>query len=96
MARNYRSEYDNYHSTERQKKDRAARNTARNRMIAKGKVKKGDGMDVHHRDGNPRNNDPSNLKAVPKRLNRMVNKFEGGRLRGVGRAVQGVRPHRDT
>ena len=74
----------------------AQRSSGKKHYLAKGKVKKGDGMDVHHRDGNPRNNDPSNLKAVPKRLNRMVNKFEGGRLRGVGRAVQGVRPLRDT
>ena len=29
MPRNYKKEYDNYHSSEEQKKDRAGRNSAR-------------------------------------------------------------------
>ena len=41
MARNYRSEYDNYHSSPKQKKNRAARNAARAAMIKKKRVKKG-------------------------------------------------------
>ncbi len=94
-TRNYRAEYDNYHSRPEQKRNRAARNTARNRMLANGKVKKGDGMDVHHRDGNPNNNSPSNLNVVPKSLNRTINKFAGGRVRGTGKAVQGIRIHKD-
>ena len=96
MARNYRSEYDNYHASSKQKKNRAARNAARNKMLANGKVKKGDGMDVHHRDGNPNNNSSSNLNVVPKGMNRTINKFKGGRIRGAGKAVQGVRVHKDT
>ena len=43
MARNYRSEYDNYHSSPAQKKRRAARNKVRRRMVRAGKAKKGDG-----------------------------------------------------
>ena len=39
-------------------------------MEAAGKVKKGDGKDVHHRDGNPLNNKKSNLKVVSKKNNR--------------------------
>ena len=35
-----------------------------------GKVRKGDGMHVDHRDGNPRNNSRSNLRVVPARRNR--------------------------
>ena len=35
MARDYKSEYKNYHSSEEQKKNRAGRNTARNRMKKK-------------------------------------------------------------
>jgi HNH endonuclease len=66
--RDYRSEYDSYQGTEEQKKNRAARNTARRRMEAAGKVKKG--QDVDHLDSNPRNNDPSNLKAKSVKKNR--------------------------
>ena len=54
--RNYRDEYDNYHSSEAQKKRRAARNKARNMMAKAGKVSKGDGKEVDHKDRNPTNN----------------------------------------
>jgi len=49
MARNYRKEYDNYHGTEKQKKNRAKRNAARRQMEKEGKVTKGDGKDVSHK-----------------------------------------------
>jgi len=42
-----------YNSKPEQVKRRTARNTARRRMIAAGKVRKGDGKDVDHKDGNP-------------------------------------------
>jgi hypothetical protein len=48
MARNYRAEYDKYQGTEAQKKNRAARNAARAKMMKAGKVHKGDGKDVAH------------------------------------------------
>lgn len=35
-----------------------------------GKAKKGDGKDVHHKDGNPMNNKKSNLKLLIKNKNR--------------------------
>ena len=35
-----------------------------------GKVKKGDGKDVHHKDGNPMNAKKSNLKVVRRSKNR--------------------------
>ena len=60
MARNYRKESDNYHSSPKQKKRRAARNNARRAALRNGSVKKGDGKDIHHRDGNPTNNSPGN------------------------------------
>ena len=63
MARSYRLEYDRYHSKPKQKKDRAARNSARRKIGVKGK-------DVHHKDGNPRNNKSSNLSVVSKSSNR--------------------------
>ena len=77
--RNYRSEYKNYQSTTTQKKRRAARNTARNRMLASGKVKRGDGKDVAHKNGNPRDNRKSNLKAVPASKNRSFIRTRTGR-----------------
>ena len=68
--RNYRKEYDRYHGREEQKKRRAKRNTARKIMERKGRVKKGDGKDVHHKDGNALNNKKKNLKVVSKKKNR--------------------------
>jgi hypothetical protein len=70
MARNYRNEYDNYQGKPDQKKRRASRNTARSRMAKAGKVWKGDGMDVTHEDGNPRNNKAKNLGVRTKSKNR--------------------------
>ena len=70
--RNYRKEYDEYHSQSKQKKRRAGRNAARRKMSEAGKVKKGDGKDVHHKDRNPKNNKTSNLKVVSKSKNRSV------------------------
>jgi hypothetical protein len=70
MTRNYKSEYKKYQSSEKQKTRRAGRNTARNRMTAAGKVKKGDGKDVAHKNGNPTDNRRSNLKAVSAAKNR--------------------------
>ena len=46
--RDYEMEYDRYHASAEQKKNRAARNAARAKMMKAGKVKKGDGMDVAH------------------------------------------------
>lgn len=73
--RNYRKEYDEYHKKPKQKKRRAGRNTARRRAVAAGKVKKGDKKDVHHRDGNPRNNKSSNVSVVSRAKNRGKYRF---------------------
>lgn len=70
MPRNYKKEYANYHSKPEQKKKRASRNTARRRMAAKGRVSKGDGKDVHHKNGNPRDNRSKNLSVTSKSKNR--------------------------
>tara|TARA_R100000656_G_scaffold49561_1_gene39932 strand:+ start:168 stop:413 length:246 start_codon:yes stop_codon:yes gene_type:complete len=76
--RDYPSEYKNYHSRPEQKLNRAARNKSRNELEKEGKVRKGDGMDVHHADGNPRNSNKSNLRIVPKRKNRSFSRKKGG------------------
>jgi hypothetical protein len=39
-------------------------------MVKKGKVKKNDKMDVHHKDNNPLNNDTKNLSVVTQKYNR--------------------------
>ena len=68
--RNYRKEYDNYHAQPEQREKNAARLRARRLMVKKGKVKKNDKMDVHHKDNNPLNNDTKNLSAVTQKYNR--------------------------
>lgn len=68
MARDYKAEYKNYHSKPKQKKARASRNAARAAMKAGGVALAG--KDVHHKDGNPKNNKRSNLKAVAPSKNR--------------------------
>jgi hypothetical protein len=70
MPRNYASEYDNYHSSGEQKRKRASRNAARREMERKGRVSKGDGKDVDHSNGNPKDNSSSNLRVKAKSSNR--------------------------
>ena len=70
MARNYKKEYDDYHGTKRQKKRRAARNKARRHMERSGRVSRGDGKEVDHKDFNPENNNSSNLRVVKAKTNR--------------------------
>jgi hypothetical protein len=68
--RNYKKEYSNYQGTAEQKKKRASRNSARSTMAKAGKVRKGDGKDVDHKNGNPKNNTKKNLRVTTKRANR--------------------------
>jgi hypothetical protein len=46
--RNYKKEYADYHGKPEQVKRRAERNAARAKAKQAGKVKKGDGKEVHH------------------------------------------------
>ena len=71
MARSYRLEYDRYHSKPKQKKDRAARNTARRRVKKSSGIQAG--KDVHHKDGNPQNNSYANLSIRSRKGNRSDN-----------------------
>lgn len=68
--RNYRKEYDNYQGKPEQKKNRAKRNAARDKMEKAGKVRKGDGKDIDHRNGNPQDNSSENLRVQSKSANR--------------------------
>ena len=63
-----------YNSRPAQKRRRAMRNKARREMIARGVARKGDGKDVHHKDGNPMNNSRGNLTLTSKNANRKKNK----------------------
>lgn len=47
--RNYDEEYKKYQGTEKQKKNRAKRNTARRQAESSGLVSKGDGKDIDHK-----------------------------------------------
>ena len=71
--RNYRQEYDRYHSKPQQRKNRSKRVLARRLMMKLGKVRKGDGKDVDHKDGNPQNNGKGNLRVRDKSENRADN-----------------------
>ena len=69
-TRNYRKEYDNYHSQPEQRERNAARLRARRQMEKAGKVEKFDKMDVHHKDNNPLNNEEDNLAVTTQNWNR--------------------------
>ena len=79
MARDYKSEYQNYQGKPEQKKRRASRNSARAKMEKSGKVHKGDGKDVIHRSGNPTNNSKRNLGVQPKSKNRSYPRTKSAR-----------------
>lgn len=69
--RNYKEEYKDYHSKSKQKKNRAARNSARRTMEKSGRVHKGDGKAVDHikplmRGGSK---SKSNLRVVDEKTN---------------------------
>ena len=77
--RDYKKQNEKYDSRPSVKKDRASRNAARKTMAKAGKVRKGDGKDVDHKDGNPRNNKSKNLRVMAKSKNRSVKRTSGNR-----------------
>ena len=68
--RDYKREYKVSHSSPEEKKKRASRNAARSEMEKKGKVSKGDGKDIDHKNGNPKDNSKGNLRVQSKSANR--------------------------
>lgn len=68
--RDYRKEYDTYHAKPEQRENNNSRKRARYHLEKKGVVKKGDGKEVDHKDGNPKNNSRSNLQILSRRENR--------------------------
>lgn len=72
--RNYKKEYSEYHGSSEQKARRAARGRARYKMEKAGKVRKGDKNDVDHKNRNPHDNSPKNLRVQSRSKNRGRNK----------------------
>ena len=70
--RDYKREYALFHGRPEEIKKRASRNKARRILVRAGLVRKGDGRDVHHRNGNPLQNNRANLAVVPKSYNRSI------------------------
>lgn len=64
-----------YNSQPEQKKNRASRNAARAAAMKDGKVRKGDGKDVDHKNMNPKDNSKGNLKVMDKSKNRAKNQW---------------------
>ena len=76
--RNYKKEYERYHSRPEQKVRRAARNAARRLLKDRKGIKN---KDVHHKDNNPENNDPKNLSVVSKNYNRKEPRLREDKLK---------------
>ena len=76
-------DYAKFQSSPKAKKDRASRNKARREAEKDGKVSKGDGKSIDHKDSNPRNNSKENLRVVSRSEN--AGKKEDSRLKGSKR-----------
>ena len=68
--RDYKKEYANYHSKPEQRANRSKRVLARRKLEKEGRVQRGDGKDVDHKDGNPQNNSNGNLRVMSANKNR--------------------------
>lgn len=81
--RDYKKEYEKYHSRDEAKKDRAARNGARAKLTKQGKVKKGDGKDVDHKRPLSKggSNATSNLRVVSRSSNRSFARTKKGKMK---------------
>jgi hypothetical protein len=70
VARDYKKEYAEYHAKPEQKKRRAQRNAARRKAAKSGKVRKGDGKEVHHVGNNRKGKLGSKTAVISKKSNR--------------------------
>lgn len=83
-AAGVKHEYEKFQSSAKAKAERASRNSARRSALKSGRVHKGDGKDIDHKDSNPRHNTSSNLRVVSRKTNR--GKKENSRRRGSRRS----------
>lgn len=65
-----------YNSQPEQKKRRAERNAARRKMEDAGKVRKGDGKDVDHRNHRTSDMSAKNLSVMSRSKNRAMNQYD--------------------
>lgn len=77
--RNYQKEYKDYQGKPEQIARRSSRNKARRAMEAAGRVKKGDGKEVDHKNYNAKDNSPKNLRVVSKEVNRRKQPSRSGK-----------------
>lgn len=59
-----------YNAKPEQKKRRAARNATRRKLIREGRVRKGDGRDIDHKNHNPFDQSDKNLQVQKAHVNR--------------------------
>lgn len=80
MSRDYKKEYQEYHSKPEQIANRSKRNQARREMEKAGKVAKGDGKDVNHKTPIDRGggNSKKNLEVTSQKENRGWRKGKSG------------------
>lgn len=69
-SKNWWANYKKYQWTDKAKKDRAARNKARREAERKGKVRKWDWKEVHHKNWKPQDNRKKNVSVVTRKYNR--------------------------
>ena len=69
-VRDYKKEYQSYHSKPEQKKNRASRNAARAAVVRKKGRAAVKGKDVDHKNGSPTDNSAGNLRIESKKKNR--------------------------
>lgn len=77
--RNYKKEYAATQGTPEGIKERSNRNKARRKLEKEGKVRKGDGKEVDHKNHNPNDNSRSNLQVLSKKANRKKQPKRGGK-----------------
>ncbi len=81
--RNYRAEYDKYHSKPEQRANRSERTVARNQANNSGVTSKGDGKDLDHRVPLSKGGTSakSNLRVVSKSDNRSFSRNKDGSMK---------------
>ena len=81
MARDYKDEYKKFQSSPEQKKLRVIRNRNRRKLVAGGRVRKGDGKDIHHVGDKLTVMSASKNRGLPEKSRLKKSKRKGGRLR---------------
>lgn len=70
--RDYKHEYEIYHGKPEQIKRRAERNATRRAAVKAGSASKGDGKDVHHKNGNTSDRSAKNVSVISRSKNRAM------------------------